>query len=84
MKNVLVIWEVIPEQTKFYLLKISSEAVLKEVLAAHTKYIGADSEDSSVVMVAHMLEGQDQTDYVHAFDAKALDIDYIVSCGVIL
>lgn len=84
LSRVLVIWEEIPEETKFYLLDLEGKD-LKRVLKAHGQIIGTvDLEGDEVNFLADMLEKAKPCPSDKAFDIEKEEIKYVVHAGFML
>jgi hypothetical protein len=63
---ILLVWEMVPEDTQFFLLKDLDEETFKKVYEAHGKFVndaGACNEDKAAVeWLSNYLIDQDQLD----------------------
>lgn len=84
MSRVLIIWEEIPEDTKFYKLDLEGKD-LKKVLKAHGQIINTvDREGDEVNFLSDMLEKATPCKDDKAFDVAKDKIDYVVHAGFML
>lgn len=84
LSRVLIIWEEIPEETKFYKLDLEGKD-LKKVLKAHGQIINTvDLEGEEVNFLADMLEKAKPCSGDTAFDVAKEEIDYVVHAGFML
>ena len=81
LSRVLVIWEEIPEETKFYLLDLE-EKDLKTVLKAHGQIINTvELEGDEVNVLADILEKAKPCPSDKAFNVAKEKIEYVVHAG---
>jgi hypothetical protein len=84
LSRVLVIWEEIPEETRFYLLDLAGND-LKKVLKAHGQIIGTtELEGDEVNFLGDMLEKAKPCPGDKAFDVAKEEIKYVVHAGFML
>jgi hypothetical protein len=83
MANVFVIWEEIPETTKFYLLGLEG-AKLKKVLKAHNQLVNSTNDSKAAEALMELLENEKPFPSDKAFEVKGQSIDYIVWSGFLL
>jgi hypothetical protein len=84
MAKVLIVWEEVPETTKFYLADLEGKA-LKKVLKAQGQFVNSTEDSKEADYVGEeLLPDLVALDADSALDAKKLDIDFIVHCGFLL
>ena len=84
MAKVFIIWEEVPESTKFYLADLEG-AALKRTLRAQGQFVNSTEESAAADYVSDkILPKLVALDGSAAFDVQALGIEHIVHCGFLL
>lgn len=77
--KVLVIYELIPEETKFYLVDAEGDD-LERMKAAHGVYANYDEDDDAAVWLNDWLEGKEALTLAQGEPLRA-DFDLVVYSG---
>lgn len=64
--KVLLVWEEIPETTKFYVLDVAGED-LENLRSAHGKFINSDMDDDLAEWISKFLEDKEPQDHTTPF-----------------
>jgi hypothetical protein len=84
MARVFIIWEEVPESTKFYVADLEG-AALKKALRAQGQFVGSTENPADADYLSDkILPKLTELDGSAAFDVKDLGIDHIVHCGFLL
>jgi hypothetical protein len=72
--RILIVWEEIPETTKFYILDIEDQKIIDKIKKANGQIINLTEKDDDAQWLGEFLDGRDQITLV---EGKPINIDSV-------
>jgi hypothetical protein len=82
--RILVIWEEIPEATKFYIIDIDDQKTIDKIKKAHNQIINVTKKDDDALWLGEFLDSRDQITLIEGKPINIDSVELLIYSGICL